>query len=322
MTRVLIITNKQDLTSDFIIKELKEREIEFYRFNTEELNKTCSVTLDIANDRFILFDRAIGKQYDLKQFSSVYFRRPEMPVFDTTGLGVGEIQFLKNEIAYTLEGIYKVLRNAYWVSPIYSIREAENKIYQLEIAKSIGFKIPDSIITNSFSDTLEFYDNANGECIIKPIKSGLIEDKEKPKVIFTNALSIRPTSSKQIEFSPNFFQKHIKKNCDVRVTIVGNTTFTTLIHSQGTVETQTDWRRGENPLNHTKSELPASIKDKCITLLKSLDLRFGAIDFVLDSNNEYTFLEVNPNGQWAWIEKQVGYEISKEIVNLLENENF
>ena len=54
MTKVLIITNKQDLTSDFIIKELKNRKIEFYRFNTEELNITCSVTLNITDDKFIL----------------------------------------------------------------------------------------------------------------------------------------------------------------------------------------------------------------------------------------------------------------------------
>ena len=319
MTKVLVITNKQDLTSDFIVKELKEREIDFYRFNTEELSKTCSVTLDIENDKYVLFDKILNK---LKLFSSVYFRRPEIPVFDSTDLNIGEIQFLKNEFIYTLEGIYKVLRNAYWVSPLFSIREAENKIYQLEIAKSIGFKIPNSIVTNSFSDSTEFYDKTNGECIIKPIKSGLIEDKGSSKVIFTNVLPTRPTSKTQIEFSPNFFQNLIKKKCDVRVTMVGNTTFTTHIHSQDDFETKTDWRRGENSLRHTRVELPDSIKNKCITLLKALSLRFGAIDFVLDDTNEYTFLEVNPNGQWAWIEKQTGHKISKEIVNLLANETF
>jgi glutathione synthase/RimK-type ligase-like ATP-grasp enzyme len=322
MTRVLIITNKQDLTSDFIIKELKEREIDFYRFNTEELNSTCSVTLDIAEDKFVLFDQVSKKSYDLKLFTSVYFRRPEIPTFDTKSLTNGEMQFIKSEIAYTLEGIYKILRNAYWVSPIYSIREAENKIFQLEIAKSIGFNIPDSIVTNSFSDAIEFYDTLNGDCIIKPIKSGLIEDSDNPKVIFTNALTVRPSSKEQIEFSPNFFQRHIAKKFDVRVTVVGDTTFATLIHSQNNSKTKIDWRRGENRLKHTKTKLPDFIQEKCVLMLKELNLRFGAIDLILDKKNEYTFLEINPNGQWAWIEKQSGHRISKEIVNLLENENF
>jgi len=53
-----------------------------------------------------------------------------------------------------------------------------------------------------------------------------------------------------------------------------------------------------------------------------LKLRFGAIDFVLDKNEEFIFLEINPNGQWAWIEKLTGYQISHEITNLLVNESF
>ena len=322
MTKVLIITNKQDLTSDFIIKELKNRKIEFYRFNSEELNITCSVTLNITDDKFILFDKISKKSYNLKLFTSVYFRRPEIPTFDSSSLNTGEIQFIKNEIAYTLEGIYKVLRNAYWISPIFSIREAENKIFQLEIAKSIGFKIPDSIVTNSFYDSVDFYNKMNGECIIKPIRSGLIEDNNNPKVIFTNALTMRPSSKEQVEFSPNFFQRNIAKRYDIRVIVVGNTTFATLIHSQNNAETKIDWRRGEYPLKHTKTELPDSIKKKCISMLKELKLRFGAIDLILNKKHEYIFLEINPNGQWAWIEKQTGHRISKEIVNLLENENF
>lgn len=322
MTKVLVITNKSDLTSDFVIKKLKDRKIDFFRFNTEELNKTCSITIDITNERYVLIDKVLEKEYNLKEFTAVYFRRPEIPSIDLENLNYGEIQFLKNEFAFTLEGIYKILRDAYWISPINSIREAENKIYQLELAKQIGFKIPESIVTNSFSDTTDFYDRLNGFCIIKPVKSGLIEHKSKPKVVFTNILKERPLSKQQIEVSPNFFQKHIKKNFDVRVTVVGNTSYTALIHSQDNIETKTDWRRGENILKHTKIELPNDIHKKCVELLKLLNLRFGAIDFILDENEDFIFLEINPNGQWAWIEKQTGYKISNEIVNLLEYEVF
>jgi len=42
----------------------------------------------------------------------------------------------------------------------------------------------------------------------------------------------------------------------------------------------------------------------------------------LDKNSNFIFLEINPNGQWAWIEKQTEYQISNEIVNLLEHEYF
>lgn len=54
MTNVLIITNKSDITSDFIVERLKERNISFYRFNTEEVSKSCFLTFDFQKD-FLFF---------------------------------------------------------------------------------------------------------------------------------------------------------------------------------------------------------------------------------------------------------------------------
>ena len=157
--------------------------------------------------------------------------------------------------------------------------------------------------------------------LVKPIKSGLIADKDVPKVVFTNQLKEKPRKE-QIEFSPNLFQAHIKKLYDERVTMVGEKAFAVLIDSQSNVDTLVDWRRGECPLKHTKRELPDKVLKQCISLLQTLNLRFGAIDFILDKNSNFIFLEINPNGQWAWIEKQTEYQISNEIVNLLEHEYF
>lgn len=322
MTKVLIISNKSDLTSDFIIKQLKENQINFYRFNTEELTKSVSISLNFEANSYKLYDSKINEVIDLKEFTSVYYRRPELPIIDSPDLSVGEVTFLKNEILFTLEGVYKILKNAYWISPLYSIREAENKIHQLILAKSLGFQIPESIVTNKYENTNTFFIENNNNCIIKPIKSGLIEDSKESKVVFTNTINTLPENKSQIEDCPLFFQSHIEKKGDIRVTLVGDKIFAALIHSQEYTDTTTDWRRGEISLKHTKIELPVNLQEKCISLLKALGLRFGAVDFILDKNDNYIFLEINPNGQWAWIEKQTGYDISNQIVNLLINENF
>jgi glutathione synthase/RimK-type ligase-like ATP-grasp enzyme len=105
---------------------------------------------------------------------------------------------------------------------------------------------------------------------------------------------------------------------DIRVTVVGEQVFPAKIHSQEFEETMVDWRKGENAkVKHERIELPPEIEDKCIELTKRLGLHFGAIDFVLDRGMNYVFLEINPNGQWGWIEKRLGYDISGEIVALL-----
>jgi len=160
------------------------------------------------------------------------------------------------------------------------------------------------------------------KCIIKPIKSGLIEDASDSKVVFTNVFKPKSEKEKKYEICPTYLQSHIQKRGDIRVILVGGKVFATLIDSQSNSSTITDWRKGEQSLKHTKVELPKGIENKCISLLKVLKLRYGAIDLILDKENNYVFLEINPNGQWAWIESQTGYEISSEIVNLLQNETF
>jgi glutathione synthase/RimK-type ligase-like ATP-grasp enzyme len=322
MTKILLISNKSDLTTDFIVKKLTETCISFYRFNTEELGVSLSLSIDFEKEKYLLFDKILKVEFDLAEFSSVYYRRPEIPKIEEPDLSSGEQEFLRGELLYSLEGIYKLLRKAYWVSPLYSIREAENKVYQIELAKSLGFIIPPSLITTIPEKAVYFFEKHNQHCVIKPIKSGLIEDTNEPKVIFTSKLKDFYQNSSRIESCPTYFQKEIEKKADVRVTVVGDSIFPALIHSQEIVESQTDWRRSEIPLKYSKIDLPEDIKTKCIQLLQSLNLRFGAIDFILDVDGRFIFLEINPNGQWGWIEKQLEYDISGAIVKLLVNENF
>ncbi|WP_057938800.1 MvdC/MvdD family ATP grasp protein [Algoriphagus resistens] len=319
MTKILLITNKSDITSDFVVRELVRNELDFYRFNTEEICNGIDLILDFSRNQFQIKDSRIKKNVDLKNIKSVYYRRPELPFFDWAELDSNERAFAKNEFIYTLEGIYKLLRDAYWISPLFAIREAENKIYQLDIANQIGFKIPDSLITNSFEDFKNFFDKHNSYNIIKPIKSGLVGENNDSRVVFTTSLASLPNEESRISEFPNYLQSKIDKKGDVRVIVVGNKYFATFIDSQKYECTKIDWRRGERKLEHSQIEIPSSIKEKCKKLLKTLNLKYAAIDFILDRKGNYIFLEINPNGQWAWIENLTGQNISGEIVNLLKN---
>lgn len=68
---------------------------------------------------------------------------------------------------------------------------------------------------------------------------------------------------------------------------------------------------------HIAGRLPKEIEDKCFALTKELGLCFGAIDLIEKANNEFIFLEINPNGQWAWVEALTGLPISKTIAEHL-----
>lgn len=319
MTKALIITNTTDFTVDYVVRSLDNIQASYYRLNTDEIGIYVFFSFDFANDRYLLYDKLRGITFDILSFKSVYFRRPNLPSINDNGLSSDEKQFIGLEERQTLEGLYKILRNAYWISDVDSIRRAENKIFQQLIAKEIGFQIASGIVTNHPREFMRFLE-ANNDCIIKPIYSGQIGWPEMKQVVYTSKLDIIPTPA-QIEVCPNYVQQRLKKNFDIRVTVVDETIFAVRIHSQSNPETNTDWRIGENILKHEIIELPVTIKNQCVSLLKKLNLKFGAIDFVETENGEYVFLEINPNGQWAWIQTQTGMPISDKIAKLLTDEH-
>lgn len=65
--------------------------------------------------------------------------------------------------------------------------------------------------------------------------------------------------------------------------------------------------------------LPPNVEKQLLGLMKVLDLQFGAIDLIRTPNDEYIFLEINPNGQWLWIEDQLGLAVSRAIAEWLSN---
>lgn len=314
-TQILIISNKDDITTDFVVRKLISYDVLFYRLNTEEISQSVFVSLDFESQRFTLFDSNLGKCFNLLDFKSVYFRRPELPLYKDSELSGKERRFMQTEVAYTLEGIYSILESAYWISPVWAIRKAENKLYQLQLARKLGIHGPASIATN-LPDSFNAFRSNHAECIIKPIRSGHIQDDVNPEVVYTNLLTKVPTDE-QIKICPNYLQEHIYKKYDVRVTVVGNKTYAVRIESQTTEVTKIDWRKGENILPHEVIDLPAHVHDQCIAITNALGLQFGAIDYVIDQNGNYVFLELNPNGQWAWIENITGLDISGAISDLL-----
>ncbi len=51
--------------------------------------------------------------------------------------------------------------------------------------------------------------------------------------------------------------------------------------------------------------------------MKISQLEFGVFDLIRTPNDEFVFLEVNPNGKWLWIEDLTGMNISKDIAKYL-----
>lgn len=317
---IIILTNKDDVTVDFIVRELRNQKIDYYRLNTEDIPTDIDLIFSIDNNVFSLHDKNKDETLDLKKVTAVYFRRAIVShLSELIDVSVSEKNYLRGELTYILEGLYKILRHKYWLNNIYAIREAENKIYQLQVAQEIGFTIPQTVLSNVPIVVEDMANKCEYDCIIKPIKSGYFKDYAKSKIIFTSKLDCNVLADKsRIQSFPVFVQKHINKLFDLRCIVVGNMVYCAQIDSQANLDSQVDWRRGKENLHHSIHELPMEIADKCIKMTKKMGLNYSAIDLILNKNNEYIFLECNPNGQWAWLEVRLGFTISKSIVELLK----
>lgn len=308
---ILLVTNCRDITTDYVVAELKKRRASYFRLNTEFLPRAlCTMDAYPKNSWSISFgeNRILGEN-----ISSAYFRRPGMPeaVHDTNEKDYAEAEWIS-----FLKSLYARL-NGSWLNDPANIFLAEDKPRQILIAYEVGLKIPFTKITNDVHVVKK--STEMGSTIGKPLRQALLAGEEE-KVIFTTRLDeVRDEDAEAIARAPLIVQAEIVKKYDVRVTVVGERVFSTAILSQVHEETQVDWRKNSrSSLEHIRIELPDKINKKCLELMRRLNLRYAAIDFICDQQDKLWFLEVNPNGQWAWIENLTGYPIASTIVDELE----
>ena len=311
---LLLVTNRRDITIDYVVAELKRRQTPFFRLNTEDMPKArCTMAAFPRRAWSLSFGERELNGSDVK---AAYFRRPAQPASNATIIDDGEREYAEAEWGALLKSLYARLEGM-WLNAPLDIFAAEDKPRQLMLASEIGFNVPQVLITNDITSVREVIQA--GPAIGKPLRQALING-EQERVIFTSRLEhLNDSDGDAIALAPLIVQTEIKKQYDVRVTVVGSQVFATAIRSQEHEETTVDWRRGSRPdLKHERIELTREVEDQCAALMSRLSLRYGAIDFICDQEGKLWFLEINPNGQWAWIENLTGYPIAAAIVDELE----
>ncbi len=324
---ILILTNKDDKSVESVIKELENMKMKFFRFNTESFPLTTAIELTLFNGELIgsLNDKNGNIFVDWKTVKSVWYRRPASAWIEDEELTESCAQFIKNESNVALWSFYTCL-DVFWMNnPLISQRLIEhNKLYQQKEASAIGLVIPDTIITNNPDKLLQFCRNHKGMVAVKLLKGGWFvkEESNIPLFVFTQKITEEEIKkrSDEIKLAPILAQEYIEKEFELRITIVDKAIFTCAIHSQDSEQTKVDWRHYDfKNVKHESWQLPAEIEAKLLLLMKKWGLSYGAIDMILTPNGEYVFLEINPNGQWLWIEQLTGMPISKEIAETLVN---
>jgi glutathione synthase/RimK-type ligase-like ATP-grasp enzyme len=203
----------------------------------------------------------------------------------------------------------------YW-----TVRKASNKEYQLKIAHCLGLNIPNTLITNHPPAVKAFYESNKKNIITKMQSQFSIWKNKKEHVLFTNIITPDHLSNMDgLDQCPMIFQPYIKKKFDIRATIVGEKVFCAAIDSNVHPNMNIDWRkRGLETLEDWFAyRLPGNIEDQLIRLAKRLGLKYGAADLIITPQEEYVFLEINPSGEFYWMDEYTNLNISEAISNQL-----
>jgi glutathione synthase/RimK-type ligase-like ATP-grasp enzyme len=193
----------------------------------------------------------------------------------------------------------------------------------LIVAKSCGLRIPPTLVTQDPAAAHRFYAQHDGAVLCKAIgQSGHVpqdDTRQRGRQIYANVVGPDAVEDfDRVRFAPTLFQRYIDKDYELRVTIVGNAVFAAAIESQRSERSKIDWRRYDTKQTpYYPYRLPEHIEQALLNLMRRLGLEYGAIDLIRSTTGEYVFLEVNPGGQWGWVEGMTGHPINEAVARWL-----
>jgi glutathione synthase/RimK-type ligase-like ATP-grasp enzyme len=321
---IVVISNSLDVTADYFCGKLEQSRIEYVRIDSDVF--IGHTQLSYKADQFTLRLDSCELRPELIQ--SIWYRRPKALKFPQGLWEAGEETHSVHEWTAALEGFLSHVPEHLWINHPRNNAAALLKIDQLTRAQRLGLVVPKTLVSQSFDEVVEFARGCETGVIVKPISHGYLERDlpEKDTLIFTNDVELECIieNRKLLGICPTLFQEKIDKLCDVRVNIVDEQIISVAIYASELNESQKVDIRRDNMCNvrYELILLPDSVKFKLLQICKLYRLRFAAIDMALTLDGRWVFFEINPNGQWAWLEIEGVVDISSNLLYAMQSDSF
>jgi glutathione synthase/RimK-type ligase-like ATP-grasp enzyme len=221
-----------------------------------------------------------------------------------------DVAFVQSETAQAVNGMLDALPCA-WVNPREADSSAHHKPYQWEIAQQVGLRVPRTLVTSDPAEARKFIEQVGMGSVV--FKAFLASTQDWRETRLVEACDVERLEL--VKYAPVIFQEYIP-GVDLRITVVGRRIFTAEIDAQKT-RYPVDMRMVVGEAAVRPITLSPALNKRLLALQKRLQLVYGAIDMRRTPEGEYYFLEVNPAGQWHFVEQRTGLPISKAMADLL-----
>lgn len=320
---VLILSGVADEHVALVTRLLDERGIDNITFDPGWFPERATATFEIGGTgpprATLEFE---DTRAELSDVTAVWHRRPNSPRPHATLQEPSLVNYVDLSCQHLLDGLWETLA-CRWLPATPSIdRAAHNKVKQLELALRLGFALPETLIGNDPDRVATFLSS----CPEPPVSKSLIQrpleiDGGDVPVIYTRPVVRRDARRiAAVRRAPVIFQRYVPKTVEVRATIVGHQVLAAEIDSQAQRSTRHDWRHyHDERVSYREHELPSELRSRLVELVHALGLTYGAVDLVRRPDGAYVFLEINPNGQWGFIEHFTGLPIAEAVADFLSD---
>jgi glutathione synthase/RimK-type ligase-like ATP-grasp enzyme len=293
---VVVLTNRRDLAADDIIRRIDAVGYPIYRLNADSVIECAAWAWR-------------SDQSSSEMPGAVWWRQFELPA-------EGELSISDADDLLVVRAQWRAwlatLRttNTIWVNDLWSARKAENKVEQLRAARSVGFRVPPTLVTNDPVEAARFRDRY--PAVVKSL-AGAYYEISGLGFVYTQELNDAILEDEASWYcQPVIIQQRIP-GINVRVVMVGDRCF------GATCETPAlDWRTAGKDAIWQAWEIPHQVAGLCRSYLHVMNLRYAAFDFMSRAEGIW-FLEANQAGEWTFLDRTLDLGIAATLAAYLVN---
>ncbi|WP_312902405.1 MvdC/MvdD family ATP grasp protein [Chryseobacterium taichungense] len=309
---ILCITHSRDFYNiDIFFEYLKSKNIPYFRLNSDKLNNDQKIS--ISENGFELTDES-GNTIKSEEITAVWHRKSwQINIPEELDEDYRRIFF--KEYSTLRYNLFTALEHLPWINPFENENKIDgNKMLQLNIAKKHGLTVPKTIFSNDADKiTAFFHGYCNGKMVAK-LHGVISKSMGGENFLSTNIIDEDALDGiADIEYCPMIFQPYIEKEYELRIVYLDGEFFTGKINNSE----NTDWRIAQGNYFWSAYLLPENIKQNLTAMMNEMGLYIGAIDMIKGADGNYYFLEVNPQGEWGMLQKDLDFPIAQRIADNL-----
>lgn len=313
---ILILSNSQDATCDYFEKFIYTAKARCARLNTDFSPGELSVFFSSTSNVVITINGDKIKKDDIK---CVWNRRPEKIYAGNNGESAFDDHY-RDEWRHSIDAFFKQIDAKLWVNYPPHNAAALSKIEQIVRASRFGMITPKTLLTQNVQDVLQFANECTGSVIVKPVSHGYICKGDQVHNIYTCNLDVNTCNFENLVNCPTLFQEKIAKLFDVRINYIdGMFESVKLLYSEDGNQRLDIRRNNMDGVKYEPVEIPCGVAKKLSKLINSYKLRFAAVDMCLSVDGRWIFFEINPNGQWAWLDMLGATNFSDKLLHCMLN---